>query len=42
MGKRKIILAGAALIALAAILTTVWAVWFSPTKVAFVKMTAGP
>ena len=37
MGKRKIILAGAALIALAAILTTVWAVWFSPTKVAFVN-----
>ena len=37
MGKRKIILAGAALIALAAILATVWSVWFSPTKVAFVN-----
>ena len=37
MRNRKIILAGAALIALAAILAIVWSVWFSPTKVAFVN-----
>ena len=37
MRNKKIILAGVALIALAAILATVWSVWFSPTKVAFVN-----